>query len=206
MAAEASRPLPPAQTRQRRESRYLVGAPVVQGDDGEAKDDPRPGDVPGDGVSEDVEGVRAWREALHRGSPVPFPGEGRLGLRVPALQLLVPAYLVKGLKTPHSRSVPAAAQEPRQQCETRQGGRELTLCVLTGRPSPPTPAQWTLGAVRPAPPSSCFWGRPLSPAALHPTWLRRALSNCPPGILIWHVTEAWPALPVPGQLTCQEWT
>ena len=141
VAAEAPRPLPPAQSRQRRESGYLVGAPVVQGDDGEAKGDPRPGDVSADGVSEDVEGVGAWREALRRGSPVPFPGEGRLGLWVPALQLLVPAYLVKGLKTPHSRSVPAAAQEPRRQCETRQGGRQLTLCVLTGRPSPPTPAQ-----------------------------------------------------------------
>lgn len=66
-------------------SRYLVGAPVVQGNGGEAKDDPRPGDVSSDGVSEDMEGVRTWHEALHWGSPVPFRGEGWLGLRVPAL-------------------------------------------------------------------------------------------------------------------------
>lgn len=152
-----------AETHQRRESRYLVGAPVVQGDDGEAKDGPRPGNVSSDGVSEDMEGVHAWHEALHRGSPVPFPGEGWLGLRVPALQLLVSAYLIKGLKTPHSRSAPSAAQEPRRQRETRQGGGQLTLCVLAERPSPPTPAwsgHWGLCA---RPPSSCFWGQtPLS--------------------------------------------
>lgn len=161
VAAEASRPLPPAQTSQRRGSPYLVGAPVVQGDGGEAKDDPRPGDVSSDGVSEDMEGVHAWREALHRGSPVPFPGEGWLGLRVPALQLLVSAYLVKGLKTPHSRSVPSAAQEPRQQRETRQDVRQPTPCVLAERPSPPRPAQSRVHV--PGPPSSCFWGQtPLS--------------------------------------------
>ena len=78
-------PYPPAQTPQCCVSRYLVGAPVVQGNGGEAKDDPRPGDVSSDGVSEDMEGVRAWHEALHWGSPVPFRDEGWLGLRVPAL-------------------------------------------------------------------------------------------------------------------------
>lgn len=52
---------------------YLVGAPVVQGEDGEAEDDSRPGDVSSDGVSEDVERIRAREVALWHGSPVSFP-------------------------------------------------------------------------------------------------------------------------------------
>ena len=64
---------------------HLVGAPVVQGNGGEAEDDPRPGNVSSGSISENMEGVRTWYEALHGGSPVPFPGDGRPGLRVPAL-------------------------------------------------------------------------------------------------------------------------
>lgn len=42
----------------------MVGAPIPATHDGDAKEDPRPGQVPGHGVPEQLEGIVSGGEAL----------------------------------------------------------------------------------------------------------------------------------------------
>lgn len=81
-------------------SNYLISAPVVQGDDGDAKDNSRPGEVSSNGISEDMERIQAREVAFWLGSPVSFTDYAWLSIYVTTQQLLVSSHFFKGLKTP----------------------------------------------------------------------------------------------------------
>lgn len=80
-------------------SHHLVAAPVVHGEDGDAEGDSRPREVSGEGVSEDVEGVRTREVARWLGSPVPLLDDAWFSIGILVQELLVPSHFLKGLKT-----------------------------------------------------------------------------------------------------------
>lgn len=100
----AWRPSPHAVTGPR--APHLVAAPVVHGDDGDAKDDARPGQVPRDGVPEDVERIGARDVAFRRGSPVPVLDYAGLRVGILMQELIVPSHFLEGLETTQNVSEP----------------------------------------------------------------------------------------------------
>lgn len=74
-----------------RRSAHLICAPVPGGLDSESEDEARPRQVPGDGVPEKVEGVRAGRVAF--GTDVArYVGDGSEVLRV---EIIITSHLIE---------------------------------------------------------------------------------------------------------------
>ena len=78
---------------------YLVCAPVPQGDDGQPKDEPRPGQVSLERIAEDVEGVSPRGVALCLDGGVSIRGHSWNGIHVFCHEGTIPSHFVESWKT-----------------------------------------------------------------------------------------------------------
>lgn len=82
-----------------RQHGYLVCAPVPQGDDGQPKDEPRPGQVSLERIAEDVEGVSPRGVALFLDGGVSIRGHSWNGIHVFCHEGTVPSHFMESWKT-----------------------------------------------------------------------------------------------------------
>lgn len=77
-------------------SNYLIRTPEVEGEGRDTEEESWPGDVPRDGITENVESIRAREVALWLGSPVAITDDTGDGIKVLIQQLLVSSHCNKG--------------------------------------------------------------------------------------------------------------
>lgn len=80
--------------------RYLIGAPVPQGEDGQPEDEPGPRQVSPEGISKDVEGVIPWGVALLSDGDVSLRNHGWNGIHVLFHEGFIPSHFMKSWKIP----------------------------------------------------------------------------------------------------------
>jgi len=112
---------------------YLVCAPVPQGDDGQPKDEPRPGQVSLERIAEDVEGVSPRGVALCLDGGVSIRGHSWNGIHVFCHEGTIPSHFVESWKTLVTKvnSLKLSALHSSFSCGClRSPQPELALCNL----------------------------------------------------------------------------